>query len=68
MQDVTNSEAWRLIKKQLENSLENAISGLQKQSNTREEDLLWKAKIAVVKELIKLPQTIVLAANKERNT
>lgn len=68
MIDVTNSEAWRLIKEQLEEQLENASHGLQVMENTREKDLLYKAKIAVVKELIKLPQVITLAANTKRNT
>lgn len=68
MQDVTNSDAWRLIKAQLDKSLTNAAHGLQDMTNTREEDLLLKAKIAVLKELIKLPQVISLAANKERDT
>lgn len=68
MSDVTNSEAWRLIKNQLEKSLINADQSLQKMANSREEDLLLKARIAVLKELISLPQVISLAANKERDT
>jgi len=62
MLDLNNSSVWLEIKKHLESSLENAVSGLQNQLNDREKDIAYKARIAVIKELLDLPRTIRYAA------
>lgn len=66
MQDVSQSNAWFLIKDHLDKLHSNALEGLTKLSNDRETDLTYKARIAVIKELLKLPQTLIDAANTKR--
>lgn len=67
MQDLTGNSTWTLIKNRLEDRLQHAKDGLTNLNNTREEDLTYKAKIAVIKELLNLPRELeALAANNKR--
>lgn len=66
MQDISNSNAWLIIKEHLDKLQSNALEGLTSLSNDREQDIKYKARIAVIKELIKLPQTLIDAANTKR--
>jgi len=67
MHDLNNDSTWSLIKIRLEDKLRNATEGLANIDNTREDDLVYKAKIAVVKELLNLPRELeVRAANTKR--
>ena len=67
MHNIEQSDAWYLIKNKLESSLEHHLTKLTQLGATRDEDLVCKARIAVIKELLSLPQTLKLAANTERN-
>lgn len=67
MHNLEQSEAWHFIKSHLESSLENNLTKLTQLDATREDDLKCKARIAVIKELLSLPQTLKLAANTKRN-
>jgi hypothetical protein len=46
----------------------NATEGLQHIKNSHEEDIAFKAKLAVIKELLLLPQTLQNAAAKLQRT
>ncbi len=67
MSDLSQSEAWKLLEEALKRQLDNASIALQNLDNEREIDLVLKAKINIIKELLKLPQVITLAANTKRN-
>ena len=58
---------WVLIKKHLTEGLNAALGNLTTMSNTHEQDIRFKAKIAVYNELLNLPQEIsIFAANQAR--
>lgn len=67
MSDLSQSEAWKLLEDALKRQLDNASIALQNLDNEREIDLVLKAKINIIKELLKLPRVITLAANTKRN-
>ena len=67
MHNIEQSDAWHLIKSHLESSLDNNLTKLTNLEATREDDLKCKARIAVIKELLALPQILKLAANTKRN-
>ena len=58
MQNLEQSSVWELIKAKLLDMQKNATEGLQQLKNSHEEDIAYKARLAVVKELLSLPQTL----------
>lgn len=63
---VNQSSTWLAIKEHLQGSLEKQVAGLQQLGNTREKDIEYKARIAVIRELLQLPQTLENAAKNKR--
>lgn len=59
---VAHSDAWRLIEAKLNKDLEKFTQGLTQMDNTREMDMILKGRIAGIKEILKLPQTLEVAA------
>lgn len=63
-----NDPTWLVIKARLDEKITQAMDGLTHLSNDRDTDILYKAKIAICKELLKLPQDLqLLSANKRGN-
>lgn len=58
MLNLETSSTWELVKDKLLDMQKNSVEGLQKLANTREEDVAYKAKLAVIKELLNLPRTL----------
>ena len=56
MLNLEQSNVWELVKTKLLAMQEKALSNLQNEKNSREEDIGYKARLSVIKELLLLPQ------------
>lgn len=59
---LKQDKTWLLIESKLNEKLAKALEGLTQINNTHEEDLRYKAQIAICKEFLKLPQTLDMFA------
>lgn len=68
MQDLQTNSVWLLIADRLETQLRNAKEGCTHLTNTPLKDLELKCKVAIIKELLNLPQEMNALAANERGT
>ncbi len=69
VQNLEHSNVWELVKNKLLEMKQKSLEGLQQPSNSREEDVQYKARIAVIKELLDMPRVLATVdAAKQKRT
>lgn len=55
-----STDDWKYVKDQLEKKLKSAREGLEQPDCTPEATLIFRGRIALAKEILKLPDTVLL--------